>query len=167
MIEEQISTQEYPKRANLEGKQPEAMKNDDIYEILRGEVSARDSYEQVLEKVTKDPESNRLREFMSDHENAIIFWKEQIKVSGEIPKETSGIWGTVIEGFMGVSKILGADAALMALKKGEEHGLSTYTEMLKSEKISPFQKNEIRNIFIPRQMRHVESISAILKMHQK
>ena len=138
--------------------------NKDIDEILRGEISATEAYSQVLDVVEDDPEIYRLNQFKLDHENAIAFWRKEARISGKIPETSSKIWGEAVEAFVGVSKLLGEEPALLALKKGEEHGLSHYKNMLKSDLISSFQKEEIRNTFIPRQERHIEKIKTLLKL---
>ncbi len=137
----------------------------DLDEILRGEISAVEAYEQVEEKVRKDPEVYRLREFRNDHAQAVRYWTEQSSSSGMKPEESSSIWGTAVEAFVGLSKLVGEETALRALKKGEEHGLSNYKSMLESEGLTNAQKTEIRNRFIPRQEAHIESINALLKLH--
>ena len=142
---------------------PSGLKNLDIDEILRGEISAKEAYQQVLEKVEDDPEAYRLNQFKLDHENAVRFWKKQAKQTGVIPEKSSSIWGTVVETFVGASKIIGEETALRALKKGEEHGLSHYQKMLESDMLTDFQKSEIRKTFIPRQSRHIESINTMIK----
>lgn len=138
--------------------------NEDLNEVLRGEISAVEAYTQVMEKIESAPESYRLRQFKLDHENAVKFWKKQAKIMGKIPSNSSSIWGKVVESFVGISKIVGEEQALKALKKGEEHGLSLYEDLLKSEQLTSFQKDEIKNSFIPRQKRHIESINAITKI---
>jgi hypothetical protein len=139
-------------------------KNEDINEILRGEMSAVEAYRQVEKKVDDDPESYRLKQFRLDHENAIQYWKREAKEMGKIPEPSSSVWGLVVEAFVGASKLMGDDTALMALKRGEEHGLANYRAMLNSEMLTNRHKEEIRNTFIPRQRRHIESINALLKM---
>lgn len=150
---------------NLKPKEmhPESIRNDDIDEIIRGEISAVDAYEQVMDKVTEDPEAFRLNQFKLDHENAVQFWKKEARANGRVPETSSRVWGTVVEAFVGSSKLIGEETALKALRTGEEHGLSNYEKMLESDRLSNFQKSEIRNTFIPRQQRHIESINAILK----
>ena len=125
------------------------VRNEDIDEILRGEISALEAYEQVISEITDASEINRLKKHMADHEDAIRFWKHQAKVNGTIPNIDSGIWGNVVEAFVGVSKLAGEDTALMALKKGEEHGLELYEKLLLSDKLSVNQKRKIREQFAP------------------
>ena len=138
------------------------VRNEDIDEILRGEISALEAYEQVISEITDASEINRLKKHMADHEDAIRFWKHQAKVNGTIPNIDSGIWGNVVEAFVGVSKLAGEDTALMALKKGEEHGLELYEKLLLSDKLSVNQKRKIREQFAPIQRDHIKVIDHLL-----
>lgn len=138
--------------------------NPAIDEIIRGEISATEAYEQVMDKIKDYPEKKRLKEFYSDHDEAVTFWKSQSRIQGKVPEKSSSVWGTVVEAYVATSKLIGADAALKALKQGEEHGLSNYEKMLKSDGLTNLQKIEIRNKFIPRQKRHIESLNALIKL---
>ncbi len=137
----------------------------DLDEILRGEISAVEAYRQVEEKVEGDSEAYRLREFRNDHAEAVRYWTEQSNSEQRDPEESSRVWGTVVEAFVGISKLIGEETALRALKKGEEHGLSNYKAMLESKGLTNAQKMEIRRTFIPRQEAHIESINALLNLH--
>ncbi len=150
---------------NKVGETPRAkILNEDIDEILRGEISAVEAYEQVIEQLSEDPELFRLTEMKVDHENAVNYWKKESRDSGRIPESDSSLWGNVVEAFVGTSKIIGDEAALIALKKGEEHGLSNYRKMLNSEKLKKAEKEKIENMFIPNQKKHIESIDLLLGM---
>ena len=138
--------------------------SEDLNEILRGELSAVEAYEQVLEKVHHYTEAQRLIEFHDDHEKACRYWEEQIYKQGDLPTQTSSIWGAVVEAFVGVSKILGEHQALAALKDGEEHGLYTYRKMLDSDQLNDVQKIMIRDYFIPNQEKHIRGIKIFLEM---
>lgn len=148
-----------------ERRMMEDMINPTIDEILRGEISAVEAYNQVLEKIELDPEIIRLEQFRDQHLHAVNYWQRQAKREGKIPEKSSSVWGTVVEAFVGVSKLLGHDAALKALKAGEEHGLKNYEDLLEDRNLTPMQKREIEECFIPRQISHIESIEAILKTH--
>jgi len=147
---------------NLKSPQAEEKTNQDIDEILRGEISAVEAYQQISEKVNSDPEASRIDQFAKHHASAVDFWKKQAKFHGYVPEQSSSVWGKAVEAFVGTSKLIGESTALKALKLGEEHGLKNYEKMLTSDELSAGQKLEIRNQFIPRQKRHIEGINAIL-----
>lgn len=138
--------------------------NDCINEILRGEISAQEAYDQVFEAIKDDPEVTRLDQLRADHSHAVEYWKDQAHAEMSYPEHSSGVWGTAVEAFVGASKLLGQKTALAALKKGEEHGLDNYRKMLDRDDLSDVQKNEIRNTFIPCQQEHITTLNALIKM---
>ena len=54
----------------------------------------------------------------------------------------------------------------MALKEAEEYGLKQYQKALNDQMISSYQKDQIRNEFIPNQMRHVNTINALIRKNR-
>ncbi len=133
--------------------------------ILDGELTAEKVYDKILEDRSDDPQAFRLKQFKLNHQNAASFWKKQAQISGSVKTDTPDVWNKAVEAFMGASNtILGEKNALKVVRKGEELALTTYEKMLSSDALSAFQKEEIRNTFIPRQKRHIESISAMIKM---
>lgn len=143
----------------------EHYKNESINEILRGEISAAEAYDQVFETLDSDVEKSRLNEFRQEHLACVDFWKTQAKMDGTMPETESGIWGKAVEAFVGTSKLFGNTTALRALKEGEEHGLKNYKDLLKREDITPLQKDQIKRQFIPTQEKHINSLNAMIKMH--
>lgn len=140
-------------------------KNESINEILRGEISALESYEQIFNKIDSDAEKTRLNEFKDEHLAAIDFWKNQAQLQGAVPDKDSGIWGKAVEAFVGTSKLFGNTTALMALKEGEEHGLNNYKDLLTRDDLTTLQKDQIKRQFIPMQEKHINSLSAMIKIH--
>lgn len=141
------------------------VKNESINEILRGEISALESYEQIFSKIESDAEKKRLNEFRNEHLAAIDFWKNQAKMQGAVPDSDSGIWGKAVEAFVGTSKLFGNTTALKALKEGEEHGLNNYKDLLDRDDLTVLQKDQIKRQFIPVQEKHINSLNAMIKIH--
>lgn len=139
-------------------------KNDEIEELLRGEMSAAEAYRQVMESLNKDPEAQRLRTFLEDHNKAVDYWKSQVSNDRSVEKNGSGVWGKAVKTFVGASKLFGNSSALTALREGEEYGLSEYKDLLESEDITTQQKEEIRSRFIPQQEKHIDSLNAMIKL---
>lgn len=133
-------------------------------DILRGELSAIEAYQQVMETVNDNPEVTRLTEFLADHREAASYWKKKVRVEHETPDSMSGAWGTFVQAFVGSAKLLGNTAALKALKEGEEHGLNQYENLLAEDDISAVDKDHLRKVLIPNQKRHINNIDAMMKM---
>ena len=140
------------------------MENDEIEEVIRGEISAAEAYEQVMESLKTDPEAQRLQSFHEDHLDAVDYWKEQSMKDNILDDDSSGIWGTAVKGFVGLSKLFGSTSALAALREGEEYGLKLYKDLVKSENLSEEQKEQISTHFIPLQEKHIDSLNAIIKL---
>lgn len=139
--------------------------NQSIDELIIGEISTVEAYKEVLKKLGNDPQEFRLERFLDQHKNAVNYWQRQVKREGRIPQKTSNGWGKVVEAVVGVSKILGNETTLRALKALEEHGLANYESMLTVDNFTPMQKREISQTFIPRQRLHIESIDAMINLH--
>ena len=138
---------------------------DQMNSVLRGEISATEAYQSVLEKLETDPDSPRLHQFLDDHQSAVTYWQEQIDREGAEHDASSGPWGSAVEAFVATAKLLGNVAALSALKEGEEHGLKLYEEMLASDDLTMDQRNYIREDLIPKQRQHINSLEAMKKVH--
>lgn len=137
--------------------------NPDINEIIRGEISAVEAYEQVLEQITHAPEEIKLKGFYNEHKESVEFWKDQLKGEHLITEESSGIWGLVVEAYVAASTVIGDKATLTAIKQGEEHGFATYVKMLESNILNNFQKKIISDKFIPRQKSHIDSLKVMIE----
>jgi hypothetical protein len=144
---------------------PQTPEVDDMNQILRGEISATESYQQVMEKLAHDPEAVRLQEFLDDHHNAVTYWKAQVDDKGALADQSSGSWGTAVEAIVGAAKLLGSTATLAALKEGEEHGLKMYERLLESSELTDRNKSYIRDFLIPNQCKHINSLKVMMKFH--
>lgn len=101
--------------------------------LLRGELSACETYAQSLEKFLGD---NRvcavLQRIKTEHDQAVFFLQDRIRSLGGVPEETSGIWGTFAHLVEGTAKIFGKKSALIALQEGEDHGVSEYLDVMEA-----------------------------------
>src|SRR5690606_19853070 len=98
-----------------------------------------------------DPDAIHLDMLFEEHRSAVEYWRNQATRELSYPETDSGVWGTAVEAFVGVSKLLGDRTALTALRKGEEYGLDLYREMLRRPELSLEHKDVIEERFIPRQ----------------
>lgn len=135
---------------------------DSLNELLRGERSAVETYNQALEKVGKDAGADTLRKGLSNHKEAVSEISAEIMRLGGKPAETSGAWGTWASTVTGTAKLFGDAAALKALKEGEEHGVKEYNEILEDDDVPAAFKEKIRNEFLPAQRQHITAIDGWL-----
>lgn len=134
---------------------------EDASRLLRGEISAIEAYDQVMERFRADPAAKRLQAFRNEHDRAAKFWRDELLAKGLAPDEDSGPWGQVVYAVIGAAKLFGETSALQALKTGENHGLSEYKAFLKRDDVPERLKQKLREDFIPLQERHVASLEVI------
>lgn len=133
---------------------------DRISQILRGEISAVEAYEHVLNRFALEPDINRLNEIKNHHESAVSFWSNILAESGIEPDEDSGPWGQVVKTFVDTAQFFGDTATLRALHAGESHGLNEYQELLMDSTIPAVLKDRVRETLIPKQEQHIALIEA-------
>ncbi|HVR60849.1 MAG TPA: DUF2383 domain-containing protein [Polyangia bacterium] len=99
--------------------------------LLRGEISAVETYDQALEKLNDDATiTQELRRCRSSHQNRVNMLRGEVSRFGGQPPDGSGTWGTFAKLVEGGAKIFGKKAAIAALEEGEDHGLKQYREDL-------------------------------------
>jgi uncharacterized protein (TIGR02284 family) len=132
--------------------------------LLRGEMSAIETYRQALEKVGDSAPTahvDQLRAIQRDHRDAADrLWREVERHGGK-PSEGSGPWGTFAKTVQGAAKLFGDKAALKALKEGEEHGLKDYEDALTKE-LPADVLTAIRQ-FIPKQREHITVLDRLIE----
>jgi uncharacterized protein (TIGR02284 family) len=129
--------------------------------LLRGEMSAIETYRQAIDKFAGDPETEQLRAFQRDHRDAADALWHHIEHHGGKPSEGSGPWGSFAKAIEGTAKLLGDTAALKALKEGEEHGLKDYQDALDSGNL-PADCRELVLSFVPKMRQHIQVIDQLM-----
>jgi uncharacterized protein (TIGR02284 family) len=131
--------------------------------LLRGEISALETYDQALEKFANEPEAADLRLIKSDHQESVNRLRENIKSMGGTPSKDSGAWGTFAKAVQGSATLFGQNAALTALKKGEEQGRSSYEDALEQDEVMTECKSMIKDELLPRQLQHISQIEELIE----
>jgi uncharacterized protein (TIGR02284 family) len=129
--------------------------------LLRGEMSAIETYRQAIEKFSGESLVDQLRAFQRDHRDAADALWHHVERHGGKPSEGSGSWGAFAQAVEGTAKLLGNTAALKALKEGEEHGLKEYQDALDNKDL-PADCRELLLGFIPKQRQHIQAIDQLL-----
>jgi bacterioferritin (cytochrome b1) len=133
--------------------------------LLRGEISAAETYKQAIDKVNGHPngtnEAKLLRQIQEEHGRAAQGIRERIRQLGGEAADSSGAWGvwaSAVQGTMGL--LAGQSGALKALKEGEEHGLKDYREAV--DDVDGVTAQLIQNQLIPAQQRHINLLDQML-----
>jgi rubrerythrin len=129
--------------------------------LLRGELSAIETYNQALEKFEAEVERSALQAIRSDHEASASSLREHIIDMGAEPSTDSGAWGTFAQAVEGTAKLLGESPALAALQQGEEHGIDEYEEALRNSDVMEEIKGVIRQELLPRLSEHVAALDRL------
>ncbi len=133
---------------------------DRIAHLLRGEISAVEAYEHVLNRFAMEPDIKRLEEIKTHHENAVKFWTSLMAERGVEPHRESGPWGHIVKTFVDTAQFFGDTASLRVLLAGESHGLNEYQEVLMDSSMPSFLKDKVREHFIPQQEQHIALLEA-------
>ncbi|HXI59531.1 MAG TPA: DUF2383 domain-containing protein [Polyangia bacterium] len=105
---------------------------DTLNSLLRGEISAVETYDQAIEKLNDDAViAQQLLQCRSSHEQRVSVLRSEVARRGGEPASGSGPWGTFAKLVEGGAKAFGKKAAIAALEEGEDHGLRQYRDDLK------------------------------------
>jgi uncharacterized protein (TIGR02284 family) len=129
--------------------------------LLRGEISAVETYDQALEKFQDEPGQSLLQKIRDDHEVSVSTLEEHIASMGATPDSESGIWGGFAQAVEGTAKMLGESPALKILRTGEEHGVQEYQDALSDDDVMEEIKSEIRSSLLPRLKKHLSLLQEL------
>src|SRR5437763_16680602 len=99
---------------------------DSLNELLRGEISAVETYRQAIEKLGGSATRRQLEDCRRSHEGRVAKLRDHVARLGGEPAKESGAWGAFARLFEGGAKVFGERAAVAALEEGEDHGLKLY-----------------------------------------
>ncbi len=135
---------------------------DQLNSLLRGEISAVETYQQAIEKVDDEHASDAtaLRAIAQEHGEDAQDLRKSIEELGGEAADSSGAWGTWAKTVQGVAKLFGDASALKALKEGEEHGLKDYEEAV--DDVDEASRTLILARFIPNQKRHIATLDGMI-----
>lgn len=129
--------------------------------LLRGEISAAETYRMAIEKASGEAENvGLLREIQEEHGRAAQGLRDRILEIGGEASDSSGAWGAWAKTVQGTMNLLGDAASLKALKEGEVHGLKDYHSALGTIDASSAQL--INNQLIPAQQRHINLLDQLI-----
>jgi len=135
---------------------------DTLNSLLRGEISATETYNQAMEKVGNESGAQELERIRNDHRTAANTLRQHVHHHGGQPDQDSGAWGYFAKAMEGSAKLFGNTAALKALKEGEESGLSSYEKALQDASLPADCKDLIRNSLLPQTRAHITTIDQLM-----
>ena len=137
---------------------------DALNSLLRGELSAVETYEQAMKKFEGGDQGvlSNLRRIRDQHADAVGELRSRVVQFGGQPSASSGPWGTFAAAVTGTAKAFGPGTALSALREGEEHGISEYEEALRNEKIDRGCKEVIQTRLMANCQRHIAELNRMI-----
>lgn len=131
--------------------------------LLRGELSAVETYEQAMSKCAGEACGTDLRQMLEQHREAASTLRQHVQQRGEEASASSGPWGTFAQAVTGTAKLFGTAATFQALKQGEEHGVSEYESALADDALDPECRSLINATLLPRCRAHVKRLDALIQ----
>ncbi|MFT4176241.1 MAG: DUF2383 domain-containing protein [Luteolibacter sp.] len=129
--------------------------------LLRGELSAVETYSQTIEKYPANPHLDELQAIRRDHISASAILAQNIRGMGGIPDSDSGAWGVFAKAVQGTANFFGPGSAVESLLQGEESGLRDYQATLDDERVMVECKAMIREELIPLIHQHIERLQQL------
>lgn len=135
---------------------------DTLNSLLRGEISATETYQQALAKVGDEPGAMELSRIHVEHREAANTLRQHVHHHGGKPDQGSGMWGKFAKFVEGTAKLFGDTAALKALKEGEEHGMKSYEDALKDGDLPTDCQALIRGTLLPQTREHIAVLDRLM-----
>ena len=138
------------------------VRTETLNRLLRGELSAVETYREALDKVRVKPDAEQLGRMLDDHQDSVEELTRAVVRCGGQPDSTSGAWGSLAQAITGAAKLFGNAAALKALKEGEEHGMKEYEEALEDPMLDAESRELIEGTLLPRQRGHILMVDTLI-----
>src|SRR5262245_12820774 len=135
---------------------------DAINSLLRGEMSAVETYTQAMGKFDDETAIADLQKIRDEHSRAVRLLRDQMIAVGAHPAESTGPWGAFTAAVTDGAKMIGPATALAALRQGEEHGINEYEAALGNNDIHSDCQRMIRADLLPACRKHVEELNRLL-----
>jgi uncharacterized protein (TIGR02284 family) len=135
---------------------------DTLNSLLRGELSAVETYQQAEGKFEGEPVVASLRRIRNEHQEAVTQLRQHVQMKGGEAPDSSGAWGTITAIIEGGAKAFGRTAALKALKEGEEHGVNSYESALENHELPAECRATIRDTLLPRCRQHIQGLDRLM-----
>ena len=136
---------------------------DALNELLRGELSAVESYDKALPAIDKQPKVRAdLQTCRASHEARADRIRAAIEQMGGKPARAGGAWGVFAKAVTTGSRVLGLKAVISTLEEGEDHGLKEYKEAM--DRLDPGLQRLVSDELYPQQLQTHGMLSALKRV---
>lgn len=129
--------------------------------LLRGEISAVQTYDKAIEKFADEPEVTTLIQIREDHQTSVDRLTTDVISMGGEPDLSAGAWGAFANSVQGAANLLGENSAMAALAEGEKHGRREYSDALDNDDVLPGCKAMIQDELLPRINSHLTTLESL------
>ena len=136
-----------------------------LEKLLKNELSATETYQQVLDKLRVDvalSEAENLMPIFEDHKAAVSSLQALTIRLGGTPTEVSGVWGDWAKLMLDGANLLGNEVVLKALHEGETIGDKDYKEALLDTELLPDIRSLIETKLLLAQQAHISTLDRLL-----
>ncbi len=133
---------------------------DSLNGLLRGEISAVETYSQARERITLPVVTPTLQDGQIAHQMRVQQLIDKIQSLGGEPSDGAGAWGAFANFLEGSAGLLGDKASVDMLEEGEDHGLQVYRDEIENCEdgaVRSFIKDEL----LPAQEESHEAMSSL------
>ncbi len=134
--------------------------------LLRGELSAVETYTQAIDKHGSSIAAAELRRIRSEHSLSANLLSANVREMGGDPDKDSGAWGIFATAVQCAANLFGPDSGVDSLRRGEETGRSDYQEALLDGDVMAECKLLIREKLLPRVIHHISTLEGLEREHQ-
>lgn len=129
--------------------------------LLRGELSAVETYGQAIDKYSGSRVVDELRRIRSEHSLSATRLSANVRTMGGEPEKDSGAWGLFAKTIQSAANLFGAESAIESLQHGEEAGLKDYQAALADGEVMADCKELIRGKLLPPVLTHIASLEKL------
>ncbi len=133
---------------------------EDLNALLKGELSAVETYNQALPKVENKEIASVLSDALASHEKRVEKLRDAIQNFGGTPEGDSGVWGSWAKVLSGGASVFGDDATVAALEQEEDAQSSDYEWRL--VRMHGDHRNLVKEELLPEQQRFRSMLSNLL-----
>jgi hypothetical protein len=141
---------------------PQMCSTEALNALLRGEMSAVETYTQAMRKFDDDVVIADLQKIRDEHSRAVRELRDHVIRCGGRPTEGSEPWEAFASTAAGAAKVVAPATALAALRLGEEQGALEYEAALENPEVPPDTQRTIRLDLLAACHRHIEELNRLL-----
>lgn len=138
---------------------------EDLNALLKGELTAVETYNQALPKVENKEIASVLSDCLASHQARVGKLSDAIRDFGGTPDSDTGVWGSWAKMLSGSAATFGDDATVAALEQEEDAQASDYEWRL--VKMHGEHRNLVKNELMPEQQRYRSMLANLLNAEMK